>query len=471
MQPREKIVIRPKGDGIQLRPRNNPPANPSAGDASRVSILQKIKNAWANRGVRIGALAIGGALVVSILFGIIQSFSSKKELEKAVVVAIETPAPEAVETTSEHFFMGFSKNDFDIQPGVFRDAQPIRAFFTQNRISGAIADELGQLANQEGVAIFQKQADFYWIRPKKADSDGVFFIYKPSDTRVAIFQVAPTATFKWQTQKIQTRIQTGGGIIKTELLDAVWEAGMPLDLINEIENALKWSVDFYHLQPGDAFRVVFEEKVINGKSAGISRLLGVSFKEKQRESFAFCSSLPHDTMFYDQYGRVVRRAFLKAPLQFGRITSTFQPNRKHPVTGIVKPHNGTDFAAEKGTPILCMADGIITDAKFTSNNGNYIKIKHDEQYMTQYLHMNGFAGGIRDGSRVRQGQIIGFVGETGLATGPHVCLRFWKNGVQVDVLKENPGSTATTAAISDELGFIAHKDSLMLKLQAASLIR
>ena len=133
----------------------------------------------------------------------------------------------------------------------------------------------------------------------------------------------------------------------------------------------------------------------------------------------------------------MKRAFLKAPVRYRRISSRYNPRRFHPVLKRYKGHYGTDYAADPGTKIMAVADGVVTKASYTKNNGNYVKIRHDKTYETQYLHMQGFARGIKSGTRVSQGDVIGYVGSTGLATGPHVCFRFWKNGKQVDHLREN----------------------------------
>jgi murein DD-endopeptidase MepM/ murein hydrolase activator NlpD len=135
----------------------------------------------------------------------------------------------------------------------------------------------------------------------------------------------------------------------------------------------------------------------------------------------------------------MKRAFLKAPLKYGyRISSKYNKNRLHPVLKVNRPHLGTDYAAAHGTPIITVGDGVVVEASFTKGNGNYVKVKHNGTYTTQYLHMSKFAKGIKPGKRVSQGDVIGYVGSTGLATGPHVCFRFWKNGVQVDPFKVLP---------------------------------
>ena len=164
--------------------------------------------------------------------------------------------------------------------------------------------------------------------------------------------------------------------------------------------------------------------------------------------------------YFDQEGRTLRKAFLKAPLDFYRISSRFSRNRKHPVTGQWKGHFGTDYAAPKGTPIMTTANGTIETAGYTKNNGNFVKVRHNSTYTTQYLHMSKIKKGIRKGVYVNQGETIGYVGSTGLATGPHVCYRFWKNGKQVDPYKEKlpPGKPMKEESKEN---YFQIKDSLM----------
>jgi len=139
--------------------------------------------------------------------------------------------------------------------------------------------------------------------------------------------------------------------------------------------------------------------------------------------------------YFDGDGVNLRRVFLRAPIEYGRISSRYSHSRLHPIHGDRRPHLGTDYAAPHGTPILAVGDGVVTRASYTAGNGNYVRIRHNSVYETQYLHMSRFATGIRPGTRVSQGDVIGYVGSTGLATGPHVCFRFWKNGRQVDHLR------------------------------------
>ncbi|HZI25990.1 MAG TPA: peptidoglycan DD-metalloendopeptidase family protein, partial [Chryseolinea sp.] len=170
-------------------------------------------------------------------------------------------------------------------------------------------------------------------------------------------------------------------------------------------------------------------------AVGIKQINGIYFEHFSHPYYAFPFDQGEGLDYFDEEGKSLRKALLKYPIEFTRISSRYTMKRFHPVQKRWKAHLGTDFAAPKVTPIRAVGDGLVEEAQYRSNNGNYVKIRHNGTYTTQYLHMSGIASGVRAGTRVRQGQTIGYVGSTGLATGNHLCYRFWKNGVQVDALK------------------------------------
>lgn len=212
------------------------------------------------------------------------------------------------------------------------------------------------------------------------------------------------------------------------------------NLTHNLEPIYAWSVNFFKLQPEDAFGVIFSERYINDTIyVGIESIEGSFFIHNKGEKiYAFPfrrDSLGGSEEYFDEEAKALKSMFLKAPLKFSRISSKFSPRRFHPVQKKMKPHLGTDYAAPHGTPIMTTANGVVEASGYTSGNGNFVKVKHDGTYSTQYLHMSRIA--VKKGQRVTQGETIGYVGSTGLATGPHVCYRFWKNGVQVDPLKQD----------------------------------
>jgi len=213
------------------------------------------------------------------------------------------------------------------------------------------------------------------------------------------------------------------------------DINMTGELAEYMAGVFAWSIDFFRLYPGDEFKVIYNEKSVEGIPYGIDGISSIWFKHQGREFYAFRYALDTEGKkmgFFNEDGKEMRRPFLMAPVKYSRISSGYSGRRFHPVQKRWKAHLGTDYAAPTGTPIVSTADGTVIAASYNSGNGNYVKIKHNQTYSTQYLHMSGFAKGIRKGVFVEQGQIIGYVGSTGLATGPHVCYRFWKNGKQIN---------------------------------------
>lgn len=234
----------------------------------------------------------------------------------------------------------------------------------------------------------------------------------------------------------ETCTELVSGVISSTLSEAMTERGLSIALVDQLEDALA-QVYFPHAQKGDQFKVIFNRKYIEDVPVGTGEILAASYKSGNSESFGFYFENDRYKGFYDADGNANKKTFLRAPVRASRISSGFSANRLHPVLKIRRAHLGTDYAAPTGTEIFAVADGVITQRGYTSGNGNYIKIKHDGVYETQYLHMSRFKSGLSVGSRVQQSQVIGYVGSTGLATGPHVCFRFWKNGKQINHLREN----------------------------------
>jgi murein DD-endopeptidase MepM/ murein hydrolase activator NlpD len=205
------------------------------------------------------------------------------------------------------------------------------------------------------------------------------------------------------------------------------------ELSEYVAGVFAWTIDFFKLHPGDEFKVIYNEKSVEGVPYGVSDVNYAYFKHQGHEYYAFkyvLDSTKNKTGFFDEKGKEMKRPFLMSPVKFSRISSGFSGRRFHPVQKRWKAHLGTDYAAPTGTPILSTADGYVVASSYTGGNGNYVKVKHNETYTTQYLHMSKRAA--TRGQHVKQGEVIGYVGSTGLATGPHVCYRFWKNGKQIN---------------------------------------
>lgn len=266
-------------------------------------------------------------------------------------------------------------------------------------------------------------------------------VYEPNAIDYIVFRFDDSLSVDVGQREVTTVEKSVSGVIRSNLSATMEELGMPAQLTNRFVDIFGWQVDFQRLQVGDKFKLIYEESQVEGVTIGVSRISGIYFEHFNNPYYAFPFDQGDGVDYFDEDGKSLRKALLKYPIEFTRISSRFNRNRFHPVQKRYKAHLGTDFAAPTGTPIRSVGDGIVQEARYKSNNGNYVKIKHNATYTTQYLHMSKIAAGLRPGDKVKQGQTIGYVGSTGLATGPHLCYRFWKNGVQVDALRvELPAS-------------------------------
>lgn len=259
-------------------------------------------------------------------------------------------------------------------------------------------------------------------------------VYEITDVEYVVYNLEQDTIYR-DKKPVETREKEAHGTISSSLYETLKESGASSLLALSLADVYAWAIDFYHLQEGDSFKVIYTENYVNGQSVGIEQIKASIFRHHGNDFYAFYYENDSTRDYFDENGNSLRKAFLKSPLKFGRITSPYNPNRMHPILKKVRPHLGVDYAAPHGTPILAVGDGVITVATYKRNNGNYVKIRHNSTYTTQYLHMSAFADGIKPGAKVMQGDVIGYIGSTGLATGPHVCFRFWKNGYQVDPLK------------------------------------
>jgi murein DD-endopeptidase MepM/ murein hydrolase activator NlpD len=289
------------------------------------------------------------------------------------------------------------------------------------------------------------------------------FVYEPNLIEYVVFNFEDSLWVNVCKREVITVEKTIAGVIQSNLSETIEELGISHELTNRFVDIFGWQVDFQRLQKGDKFKLIYEEDQVEGVAVGIKQISGIYFEHYGNNYYAFPFDQGEGVDYFDEEGKSLRKALLKYPIEFTRISSRYTMNRFHPVQKRWKAHLGTDFAAPVGTPIRSVGDGIVEEAQYKSNNGNYVKIKHNGTYTTQYLHMSRIASGVRGGVRVRQGETIGYVGSTGLATGPHLCYRFWRNGVQVDALRvELPPSKPVEKEFRSQFDVV--KQQLMLRL-------
>ncbi len=255
-----------------------------------------------------------------------------------------------------------------------------------------------------------------------------------------------------------------GAVINSSLWGAIMKEDLPYALAAEMEDVYQWTVDFFGIQKGDEFTVIYDEKFVDDTvSVGVGRIWGARFKHGGKEYYAIPYMQDGKIQYWEADGGSLRKQMLKAPLKFSRISSGFTYSRLHPVHKVYRPHTGVDYAAPTGTEVRAVADGTVTLAAWAGGGGKTIKIKHAGGFETGYLHLNGYAKGIRSGARVSQGQVIGYVGSTGVSTGPHLDYRVWKGGKPINPLKI-PQKPAEPIKSENRAGFEYVKQRIMAEL-------
>ncbi len=269
------------------------------------------------------------------------------------------------------------------------------------------------------------------------DSTPAIFVYEKDPLNyVTVYLDSDSIWAENGVKPVEQRILAASGTIETSLWESMVKADANPILALELSEIFAWTIDFFGIQQGDQFKVIYEESYVDSSSIGINRILGAWFWHNNNDFWAIPFEQNEVPSFYDEEGNSLRKAFLKAPLRYSRISSGFSNSRYHPVLKIRRPHHGVDYAARTGTPVYTVGDGIVTKVGYQKRGGgNYVKIKHNSVYSTTYMHLSRFGKDIRQGRYVKQGDVIGYVGATGLATGPHLDFRFYKNGSPVNPLK------------------------------------
>ena len=332
---------------------------------------------------------------------------------------------------------GFALDTFNVIEKKVESDDVFVPMLMKRGLSHRVADSLARQAKQyyDFDKIINGKPYTILMRDPRMGYD--YFIYEPDSKRYIVFDLK-TPSVKEVKKVVNLREFEASGKINGSLWETMVANGMSYELTDKVEDALKYQFDLRKFQDGDEYKIIWEEEVVEGRSAGVKCMKAAYFKEKDEKEpiYAIYFDNGEEKGWYAKNGLPMRDGFLKSPLRYSNITSHYSMNRMHPILGYNRPHFGTDYAAPQGTPIMAVADGVVTAATYEGGNGNYVRIKHMNPYESQYLHMSRFAKGISSGTRVKQGDIIGYVGQTGLATGPHVCFRFWKNGNQVNHLRE-----------------------------------
>ncbi len=332
---------------------------------------------------------------------------------------------------------GFVLNDFEVVRDTIRSGDNFGGIMGSHGMSGnKLHEVLQQVKGIFNPTKLQVGKPYMILKGKDTENTPNYFIYENDRIGYTVLNIGDSIGAYKAEKPVTIKKKTVSGIILNNLSESMQNEGLSVTLTHELSNIYQWSIDFFKLQKGDQFKMVYNERYINDTIfAGIESIEGAVFVHQNKPYYAFNYTVNSDAGYYDEEARPLESFFLKAPLNFTRISSRYSGNRFHPVQKTWKAHKGTDYAAPHGTPIWSTANGTVVASGYTAGNGNYVKVKHNDTYTTQYLHMS--KRNVNVGQRVRQGDVIGYVGSTGLATGPHVCYRFWVRGEQVDPFRQN----------------------------------
>jgi len=297
----------------------------------------------------------------------------------------------------------------------------------------------------------------------------LYFIYEISPIDYVVYDLGDSIHAHRDRKEVTVKVDTTSGVITSSLWNAIVDNGTDPNLANDLSEIYAWTIDFFGIQKGDHYKVVYENLFVEGQPIGLGKVLAANFNHYGEDHFAFYFMQDDAGDYFDEQGNSLRRAFLKAPLKFRRISSKYSTSRMHPILKIRRPHLGVDYAADRGTPVVTIGDGTVLYTKFSNGGGRTVKIRHNGTYSTAYLHLSKYGPGIKAGVRVKQGQVIGYVGSSGLATGPHLDFRFYKNDSPIDPLKvESP--PAMPVAEKYRQYFFDSKEQWMKILQSNSII-
>ena len=350
---------------------------------------------------------------------------------------VEMPDTFAAEETSiaDSFHRYPVLDSLSVKEGKVRNGQ----FFS------TLLSSLGLSAN-EAYSLTQACADVFDVKTLRVGNayracyDGAsrlqYLIYDRDRSSQIIFECKPPYETWIHEKPITVESRYADVTISNSLWVDMTDAGVSPNLILSLSDIYAWTVDFFGLQKGDRFRVLYEEKICDGEVIAVDTVRYAVFTHNGSDYPALMyNQKDGGNIYWNEKGESMRKAFLKAPLKYSRISSGFSHARRHPVTRKVQPHYGVDYAAPTGTPVMTIGDGTVTSVKYEGAGGNTVRIKHNSVYSTAYLHLSKYAKGLKVGQRVRQGDVIGYVGSTGRSTGPHLDFRVWKNGSPVNPLK------------------------------------
>ncbi len=371
-------------------------------------------------------------LISSLLSALTLSFSvgCSSDSGKAEQ-AVDEPAVAEVEEPCNP--LGFSPDTLSMVEGSVKSGQFFSTLLNSLGMGASEAYALTQASDSVFDARTLRVGNTY--RAYYAEEELRYLVYDRDRMHCVVFDCKSPYDV-WEYEKpIMYRDRFAEVTINSSLWNDMRAADVSPLLILELSDIYAWTVDFFGLQKGDRFKVLYQEKLCDGDVVAVDTVRYAVFSHGGTDFPAIMfDQKDNGNIWWNEKGESMRKAFLKAPLQYSRISSGFSNARVHPVTRKVQPHHGVDYAAPTGTPVMSIGDGVVTSVKYEGAGGNVVRIKHNSVYSTAYLHLSKYANGLKAGQRVKQGEVIGYVGSTGRSTGPHLDFRVWKNGTAINPL-------------------------------------
>jgi len=377
------------------------------------------------------------ALILTFLSFCVIYFFKFQYIPKSKEVIISRPDSTRVEKEVLKLY-GIRVDSFEIETDVVkRNEMLLTILLNYNLPEGSLASLLGKPHKEFDLRKIKAGNHYTVFLEKDSISTLRYLVYEQTPVDFVRISFSDTVRLDIGHKNVTQVQKTATGVISTSLWNCMIEKGYPAELVNELSEIYAWSIDFFGLQPADSFSVVYDEQYVDNVVVGLGKVKAAYFYHEGKGIYAIPFIQDSVESFYDSTGNSLRKAFLKAPLRFSRISSRFSYSRMHPILKIRRPHFGVDYAAPIGTPVEAIGDGkvIETSRGYNNGGGNMVKIRHNAVYTTAYLHLSGFGPGIINGKYVKQGDVIGYVGSSGLSTGSHLDFRFYRNGSPVDPMK------------------------------------
>lgn len=396
-------------------------------------------------------------IVISITAYSIFNLESCNNHQQEILNYSDTSITEPVKV----LLYGINIDSFDIIEGKVKNNENITSLLMSYNIPRKIIDEI--ILNSDSIFDLRKirAGNKYSVfQTKDSIPKTKYFVYEHNAIDYVMFDLNDTVSIKKLEKEVLIKQTEASGIINSSLWNSMYDKKINPVVAIELSEIFAWTIDFFGLQKGDNFKIIFDEQYVDSTSIGISRIHAAYFNHMNKEYFAIPFIQDSIETYYDETGKNLKKAFLKAPLKYARISSRFSNSRLHPVLKIRRPHHGVDYAAPVGTPVVAIGAGKVIETGYKGGAGNMVKIKHNSTYTTSYMHLSKYGKGIKSGVHVNQGDVVGYVGSTGLSSGPHLDFRVYKNGTPTDPLKmESPPAEPVSKANMQQ--FTLLKDSLI----------